>query len=276
MNGGAQLAHFQDDFVAALRDPTAASDPAAASRLAAQPGFAVYRNTVAKGCIDALQANYPAVARLVGVEWFRAAAAIFTRGSPPREASLLDYGAGFANFLATFEPAAELPYLPDVATLDRLWTECHLAADQPALVPARLAQMNPASLQDAVLSVHSTARWRWFERHPALSIWRLNRDEHQVQGSDAAAEPDALQAAQERDTSLAQWRAQGVLLARPWDAVQASALTRTDCIFLDACAGRATLACAAGQALASDEGVDLEDMMARLLRAGAFTDIRFA
>ena len=28
--------------------------------------FAVYRNTVLKGCIDALQANYPTVGQLVG------------------------------------------------------------------------------------------------------------------------------------------------------------------------------------------------------------------
>ena len=33
-----------------------------------QPAFAVYRNTVMKACIDALQANYPAVTRLVSEE----------------------------------------------------------------------------------------------------------------------------------------------------------------------------------------------------------------
>jgi len=93
----ATLAQFQDDFIRALRDPDRPAPPA----------FAVYRNTVMKGCIDALQANYPAVARLVGEEWFRAAAAVYVREHLPRTPMLLEYGAGFADFLARFEPAAE-------------------------------------------------------------------------------------------------------------------------------------------------------------------------
>ena len=57
------LAAFQNTFAAALLAP----EPATVwSALARQPGFAVYRNTVMKGCIDALQANYPAVARIAG------------------------------------------------------------------------------------------------------------------------------------------------------------------------------------------------------------------
>ena len=43
--------------------------------------------------IDALQSNYPAVARLVGEEWFRAAAAVYVRQTIPVEPSLLRYGA---------------------------------------------------------------------------------------------------------------------------------------------------------------------------------------
>lgn len=59
------LAAFQDAFVAAL---TGAPDSAAGevAALVGQPGFAVYRNTLAKGCVDALRANFPAVERLVG------------------------------------------------------------------------------------------------------------------------------------------------------------------------------------------------------------------
>lgn len=70
------LADFRTQFVQALF--SAEADAAREiAKLVAQPGFAVYRNTVIKGRIDALQANYPAVARLIGEEWFRAAAAIF-------------------------------------------------------------------------------------------------------------------------------------------------------------------------------------------------------
>ncbi len=54
-----ELAAFQDAFASALLadDPQAASE--AVARLVRQPGFAVYRNTVMKACIDALQAELP-------------------------------------------------------------------------------------------------------------------------------------------------------------------------------------------------------------------------
>ena len=95
------LARFQDGFARALLAPDAAGAELAPeiTALARQPGFAVYRNTVMKGCIDALQANYPAAARLVGDEWFRAAAAIFVRANLPAQPTLAYYGEGFAQFL---------------------------------------------------------------------------------------------------------------------------------------------------------------------------------
>ncbi len=101
------LARFQDDFAHALLATDDAVSPVLAAVIA-QPAFAIYRNTVMKGCIDALQANYPAVTRLVGEEWLRAAAVVYVRDALPALPMLLDYGADFADFLTQFEPAAEL------------------------------------------------------------------------------------------------------------------------------------------------------------------------
>jgi hypothetical protein len=61
------LADFQRDFAAALLGEATS---VTAQALAAQPGFAVYRNTVLRGCIDALAANHPTVLALVGADWF--------------------------------------------------------------------------------------------------------------------------------------------------------------------------------------------------------------
>jgi hypothetical protein len=55
-------------------DPNHAADAAAR--------FKVYRNTVLKGCVDALAANFPTVLRLVGEDWFRAAALIHVCAEP--------------------------------------------------------------------------------------------------------------------------------------------------------------------------------------------------
>jgi|GEM_PF-123769 len=245
------LVDFQAEFAQALlADPD--SQPMHASALARQPGFAVYRNTVLRGCIDALQANYPVVARLVGEAWFRAAAAIYARRNAPPQPMLVDYGDGFADFLAGFAPAADLPYLPAVARLDRAWTESHLAADVPALGAAGLAAWlrAPADrLASLRLAPHPAARWHWFEQLPAYTIWQRNR----ATACDAAA---------------IDWRGEGALLTRPAGAVQWRPLSPAGAALLDASAAGAPL----GDALAA-AGCELHDLgavLAALLEAGAF------
>lgn len=245
------LARFQDDFAQALLATDAATSPALAA-LTAQPAFAIYRNTVMKGCIDTLQANYPAVTRLVGEEWLRAAAAIYASDALPAQPMLLEYGADFADFLAQFEAASELPYLPDVARLDRFWTEAHAAASEDALLPAALTALATGNFFRARLQPHAAARWAWFSDAPIYTIWSRNR-------SDAAFDGDI------------EWQPEGALLTRPGDSVQWCALDRAGCAFLDTSAAGGTLADAAQAALAVQPDADLGRLMARLLEAGVFS-----
>lgn len=244
------LARFQDAFAQALFAPPAAPRDEVAA-LAAQPAFAVYRNTVLKGCIDALVANYPAVVRLTGEDWLREAAAIYAREAPPATPMLLEYGSDFAAFLARFAPAAELPYLPDVARLDRLWTQAHTAPSEDAVEPAAVARLAPEALASAVLHPHAAARWAWFDSGPIYSIWSRNRA---IAPSQAALE----------------WKPEGALLVRPHDAVEWLALDEGGCALLDACAEGRTLGDAAGAALAAQPDLDLRSLMSALLDAGAF------
>jgi len=246
------LARFQDGFARALIEPDAAVTPEIAA-LASQPAFAVYRNTVMKGCIDALQANYPAVTRLVGEEWFRAAAAVHVRETLPADPTLLHYGSAFADFLARFQPAAELPYLPGVARLDRYWTEAHAAPSLSALDPAAVANLTPEALAGAVLHPHPAARWAWFADGPIYTIWSRNRVDKTL---DAGFK----------------WQPEGALLVRPRDAVEWIALDAGGCTFLDACAAGGTLGEAARAALHAQGDANLALLLARLLKAGAFRE----
>jgi hypothetical protein len=246
------LAQFQGAFAAALFAPQDIADPVV-RQLAAQPAFAVYRNTVMKGCIDALEANFPAVARLVGSEWFRAAAALHVAAEPPCDGRLLNYGSGFAGFLQGFEPAAELPYLPGVARLDALWREAHAAQDAPVLDAAWLARCAPELLATMVLAPHPAARWAWFDEQPVYSIWARNRR--------TAGDEEELV-----------WQAEGALLTRPADTVAWRAIPQAGCAFLDACAAGLPLADAAERALAVDADADLATLLESLLRAGAFAE----
>jgi len=248
---------FQEAFARALMPNDAkVPTPHEVSQLVEQPAFAVYRNTVLKGCIDALQASYPSVARLVGEEWFRAAAAVYTRKCPPTSPVLLDYGDGFADFLRDFPPAQQLPYLSGVAQLDRAWTEAHVAADREPVAPAAIAALTAEQLATARLRPHPAARWLNFADAPIFCIWQRNRlllD----------------------DASDLDWVGEAALLTRPNGAVCAVRIDAAACAFLDACAAGEPLARAAMAALERDSSCDLSRMMTVLLDAGAFGALYF-
>lgn len=244
---------FEHDFVGALFADDA--DGAAAPDWAAQPGFAVYRNTVHKGCIDALEANFPAVARLVGRDWLRAAAGRHVAAHPPRDPCLLHYGEGFAETLAELA-GDELPYLRGVAALDRLWTASHTAADAPVLPADALAGLAPEALARLRLAPHPAARWYASETLPLHSIWSANRS------GDAAA-LEALEAVD--------WTGESTLLTRPIAEVIWQPLPAGGCAFLDACARGDSLGEAAAAALDAHPDIDLAALLAQLLRAGTFT-----
>lgn len=260
------LARFQDAFFEAALLPPDAPVPAHLRSLLDQPGFAVYRNTVLRGCVDALQANYPAVHALVGNDWFQAVAARYARAYPPQDSRMRVYGEGFAVFLDDFlrdvATADDLPYLPGVACLDRLWSEAHGAADGPVLAAAAVAALPLESLGEMVLVPHPAARWRWFKDQPIYTIWRRNQGNRGDLGQGDYAGEDS------GDELI--WTGEGVLLTRPTAAVTWTALSESGCAFLDACAAGHPLAQAVSEALAREASTNLAQLMAGLLNAGAF------
>jgi hypothetical protein len=247
---GTGLHSFQRDFAAALSGDDA--DASGLSPFARQPGFAVYRNTVRLACIDALQANYPTVAQLVGEEWFRDAAAIFVATHLPRDAVLARYGGAFADFLAAFEPARALAYLPGIAELDRCWTEAHLAADAPVLTASALAASPSQTLAEMQLAPHPATRWQYFADMPVYTIWRRHRE--------ALPLDDELP-----------WVGDGALLTRPADAVRWHAIGTAAVAFLNASARGDSFAAAVEAAAAADGGADFSAWLPALVSAGAFT-----
>jgi len=246
------LETFQSAFAHALLNPGAAPHTPV-RELVSQPAFAVYRNTVMKGCVDALEANFPAVTRLVGAQWFRAVALDYAIWQPPDDARLLSYGRGFPDFLELCEAARELPYLAGVARLDRCWIEAHIAADADAEA-AFLATLSPEQLGATPVAPHPAARWRWFANQPIFALWSRNRTECADGGVGEIT-----------------WQGEGALLTRPDGAVVWRAASRTECVFLDACAAPrgACLADAAAAAIGLQPDADLAMLLAGLLRAGA-------
>jgi hypothetical protein len=250
MTTDSALLDFQSRFVALLLAPAGAMP---ATGIGADPGFGVYRNTIRRGAIDALVANHPSVATLVGEDWLRGAAALFVEQHWPLRPVLLDYGAGFADFLSGFEPAATMPYLPAVAACDRMWTESHLAADAAVLTLASATGLGTA-LFGMKLNMHPAARWRWFDAQPAHALWSHSRRGEPI--------PDGLA-----------WQGEGVLITRPDGAVHAQLLSRAGCALLDACATGATL----GEAMPPmpmDTAAEQAALLHQLIIAGALAALR--
>lgn len=246
------LGQFQDAFVEALYQRQAP----ALDALTQQPAFAVYRNTVLSGCVEALCANFPSVERLVGRAWMEQAATAYAFQAPPEDPRLLHYGEGFAAFLEAEQARHGLPYLADVARMDWHWTGAFAAPTEPSLALAGLAGVTAADLAHARLPPRASVRWQWFSEHPVFSLWRHTRE--------------ALPWPQEHP-----WRAEGALLIGNPDGVSYQALEQGGCVFLDACAHGHGLEHASALALHAQPGLDFSDMLCRLLQAQVFRPLAF-
>ncbi|MGQ0590807.1 MAG: HvfC/BufC family peptide modification chaperone [Sphingosinicella sp.] len=239
-----ELADFQLAFAAALDRDTRRG------ALERQPGFAVYRNTIASGLIEVLAGTYPVVAELLGPEGFAAIADEFAITSPPQSPVLLDYGAGFATFLEGQPWTSELPYLAGVAELEWLRSESHLAADATPLTNHDLTCFGLDALLSLRLPLHPAACFAWLKT-PAMTIWLA----HQNGGF---------------DTLAPEWRAEGALFTRPGDAVRAALIDAPTHRLLAGLRLGESVGQAAAALAALYPEVALDDLLFTLIDSGAF------
>ena len=117
-----EAADFQQAFGAMLAAPDTVADSAIRRALT------IHRNTASKAARDALFANFPVVAALVGEDAFAACASSYVDAVPPAEARLCLYGDRFAAFVDAWAAFAEAPYLGAVGSVERLVVEALFAA----------------------------------------------------------------------------------------------------------------------------------------------------
>ena len=83
--------------------------------------YNVYRNNVTVSLINALVAIFPATERITGVEFFRAMARFHIRATPPTSPLLFEYGRDVPGFIERYEYARPMPWLADIARLERVF-----------------------------------------------------------------------------------------------------------------------------------------------------------
>ena len=146
--------------------------------LAPADRLSIYRNTSRTALTNALRMNFPAVQRLVGEDFFAAASDRFIRRDPPRTAWLDLYGESFPEFLRSFEPAAALIYLPDVARLECAVGRALHAVDAEPLEYSQLLDIEP-SIQGRLCFTPHPSVSLVLSPYPVDAIWRavLGRDD---------------------------------------------------------------------------------------------------
>jgi Putative DNA-binding domain len=171
-----RLREIQRDFAAGIfsDDASTIERRIGAGRFGAARHLQVYRNNVYASLTDALEAVYAVVARLVGADCFRGCGYHYVRYAPPASGNLHDFGAQFADFLASFAPVRTLAYLPDVARLEWARHCAYHAADAPAFALDALARISPDRCAALQFDLHPSARLLASD-YPLLDIWRINQ-----------------------------------------------------------------------------------------------------
>jgi hypothetical protein len=246
----------EQHFAAALTADNASLPSSLVTRPGARPQdrFGIHRNNVAASLGAVLRARFPAIERLVGDAFFALLALEFFRAHPPKSPVLLEYGAAMPDFLMTFSPVAQLPYLPDVARLEWLGHVALHAADATPLDPATLAAVAPVQMEGLRFDLHPSLSVV-ASSYPIVSIWRANI-------GPAPVAPIA-----------ADLPAESALVLRPHLETVVHAITSPQALFVDRLLAGDPLCIAADEA-GSD--IDLTMALTLLLRAGAITGFHLA
>ncbi len=173
----AAVAELLGEFSAALLDEKIEG---AAARIADGPipplrRIEIYRHNVRSNLRGALQALYPVILKLVGEPFFNEAADRYADAWPSRSGDLNDFGGHFAEWIAQYRHARDLPYLPDVARLEYAWHEVFHAADSEPFELTRLAGVAPEDY-GAIRFVPAAALRLLQSDFPVQRIHEINQD----------------------------------------------------------------------------------------------------
>lgn len=251
------LAERQRSFAAALLDPAHPPPPGLVGP-DGEPSsrrFGVYRNNVVVGLTRTLKDAYGAVHSIVGPEFFSALARAYIFNHLPQSPILFDYGAGFPDFIGHFEPASVLPYLADVARIERAWTEAYHSGEATPIDPSAFSNIDPDLLPEISLALHPSVRLVR-SRFPAMTIWQMNF------GGGVPGPVDLMTGGE------------NAIIVRPEANVEVRSITTGSFEFIQGLASGRPVLTAFEQAIAADPAFDLSANLTDLIQVGAVIGFR--
>lgn len=143
--------------------------------------FNIYRNNLVVSLIEALSSTFDVTQQLVGRRFFRALAREYVPDNLPDSPVLALYGEHFPDFLEHFPPAAQLPWLADMARLEWLRVRAYHAADAAPLSSRTVAARHedPQQLLNARVQLHPSLGVLDSE-HAVASLWAAHQGQGQV------------------------------------------------------------------------------------------------
>ena len=185
--------------------------------------------------------------QLVGEAFFHAMAGRYLQACPPASPLMCEYGSTLADFIQGFEPAASVPYLADMARLERLRVCAYHAADHTPLDPQALLQalQGQTRLGDLRVQLHPSVA-TLDSAYALVAMWAA----HQTEGGVATLNP---------------WHAQSALVLRQGLEVKVLATDPGSVAFIDGLGHGLPLQVAVEGALEANAEFDLHQCLTLLI-----------
>lgn len=219
--------------------------------------YNIYRNNTFITLGQALARNFPVLCRLVGQAFFDRLTHDYIRDHPPKTPLLMTYGEDMAAFLAGYDPVSALPYLPDVAKLEHLWTRCFNGRDAMDFDIGQLQKVAPERFNELIFHFISNMFLMQSE-YPLLDIWQLNRDGNSSR----------------KTVNLDQGGCHFAIYRKKCD-VEMMAFSEGDYYFLKKLSSGGTLGQVAGEMAGDYPDFNLQEALQRLMLSGLITGFEF-
>jgi hypothetical protein len=154
------LARMQWDFQEFLLRGAGAINAhvAGTERVPADVRLAIYSNAYASRLVEALEVNYPAIAKLLGDHDFQELATEYVAAHDSRFFSIRYYGHGLAHFLSNNPRYRPVPFLADLARWEWTMNDVFDAADAESLEVKALAYKSPGDWASMRFTFHPSVR----------------------------------------------------------------------------------------------------------------------
>lgn len=123
---------FKRNILAPEADPEHLAYLKPAGKLSLEQAFQIYHRTYVARLTEALRTTYPAVAWVLGDNFFNELCRKYIESQPSVAYNPADYGETFSGFIQETSTARGIPFLPDLAQFEWIYKEVlHAATPEP-------------------------------------------------------------------------------------------------------------------------------------------------